>query len=121
MRSFLVLGAALLGLSPFVSGTPLRAEPLDVSPAPALVKKQDCVNTPTTRDCWTPGFDADTDMYSSWPTGQTRQYTLTLTNTTCNPDGAQSRVCLLINGAMPGPTIIGNWGELFARTLTSSF
>jgi hypothetical protein len=113
MKLLTALGGALLGLSaPLVSGTPLRAESLDFSPAPVLEKKQTCTNGPTSRNCWLPGFDANTDMYTSWPTGKTVSYDLTITNTTCNPDGQQKRVCMLINNQYPGPTIIANWGEL---------
>ncbi|KAF2687655.1 multicopper oxidase [Lentithecium fluviatile CBS 122367] len=118
MRFFTVLGVAF-GLSiPLVSGSPLRAERLDFSPAPVLEKKQTCTNGPTSRSCWLPGFNANTDMYTSWPnTGRTVTYDLKITNTTCNPDGQQSRVCMLVNGKMPGPTIIGNWGDTFRITI----
>ena len=111
MKLSIAIGGALLGLSiPFVSGTPFRAEPLDYSPAPVLEKKQACTNGPTSRNCWSDGFDSTTDMYTSWPTGKTVTYDLSITNTTCNPDGQQSRVCMLINNQYPGPTIIGDWG-----------
>jgi len=116
MKFLTALGGILLGLSTtLVSGTPLQAEPLDFSPAPALEKKQACTNGPTSRNCWSPGFDATTDMYTSWPTGRTVSYDLSITNTTCNPDGQQSRVCMLINNQYPGPTIVANWGEFGPR------
>lgn len=113
MKSFLAFGVTLLGLSaPLVSGAALKAEPLGITPADALEKRQSCVNGPTSRNCWLPGFDANTDMYSKWPnTGRTVVYDFSITNTTCNPDGNGARVCMLINGKMPGPTIIANWGE----------
>jgi len=112
MKAIFAFGAALLGLSPFALGTPLRAERFDL--APALAKKQSpCVHGPNSRNCWSPGFDANTDMYRSWPnTGRIVRYDLSITNTTCNPDGAAPRTCLLFNNQMPGPTIIGNWGKL---------
>jgi hypothetical protein len=78
MKSLVALGATLLGLSTTpVIGAVLRAEPLsvagrDVSPAVNLKQRQSCTNGPTSRNCWLDGFDADTDMYQSWPnTGHT--------------------------------------------------
>lgn len=47
----------------------------------------------------------------------TLQYDLSITNTTCNPDGARSRVCLLINNRMPGPVITANWGDTIRVTI----
>jgi FtsP/CotA-like multicopper oxidase with cupredoxin domain len=37
----------------------------------------------------------------------------------CNPDASQSsgRHCILINGSMPGPTIIANWGDTLRLTV----
>jgi FtsP/CotA-like multicopper oxidase with cupredoxin domain len=57
-------------------------------------------------------------MYNSWPnTGQIVSYNLRIENTTCNPDGAGSRVCMLINGRYPGPTIVANWGDTLRITV----
>ncbi|KAI8939029.1 hypothetical protein NX059_004869 [Plenodomus lindquistii] len=57
-------------------------------------------------------------MYTSWPnTGVIRSYNLRIENTTCNPDGAGSRVCMLINGRTPGPTIVANWGDTIRVTV----
>lgn len=40
--------------------------------APVVETRQACTNGPTSRNCWASGFDANTDMYSSWPnTGRT--------------------------------------------------
>lgn len=113
---FLSFGAALLGLAPFASASPLRAERMDASSA--LEKRQSCTNGPTSRNCWSNGFNSSTDMYTTWPnTGNIVRKTLTVTNTTCNPDGSRQRTCLLINNSMPGPTIIGNWGDIFEITV----
>lgn len=113
---FVAIGAALLGLYPFASASPLHAERMTTSPA--LIKKQSCTNGPNTRSCWSNGFNADTDMYTSWPdTGRTVRYDLSVTNTTCNPDGAHERTCLLINNKMPGETIIANWGDMIEVTI----
>lgn len=68
-----------------------------------------CTNGPTTRACWNSGYSIATDFDQKHPTtGVTVTYNLELTNGTCNPDGAGSRICFLINGQYPGPTITAN-------------
>jgi hypothetical protein len=60
---------------------------------------------------------SSTDMYTTWPnTGAVVSYNLRIENTTCNPDGASSRICMLINGRYPGPTIVANWGDTIRVT-----
>ncbi|KAF2103704.1 putative multicopper oxidase, type 1 [Rhizodiscina lignyota] len=77
-----------------------------------------CTNGALTRSCWSSGYSVATDFDSKWPTtGQTRSYTLTATNTTCNPDGNGDRICLLYNNQYPGPTIWGNWGDTISVTV----
>jgi hypothetical protein len=122
MRSLLKVGAVFLGLSnTFAAAAAIPTEHAELAPftprSEGLEKRQSpatCVNvghTPTTRHCWAQGFTSETDMYNSWPnTGVIRSYNLRIENTTCNPDGAGSRVCMLINGQFPGPTIVANWG-----------
>lgn len=122
MKSFLAWGAALVALSaPIIQAKPLEAKRLDFSPSiketQSLEKKQTCTNGPTSRNCWLPGFDSNTNQYEKWPQGKLVRYTLVITNTTCNPDGAGSRVCMLINNSLPGPTIIGDWGDTFEITV----
>jgi FtsP/CotA-like multicopper oxidase with cupredoxin domain len=81
-------------------------------PASDLTTKQSCTHGPTSRNCWSNGFDIDTDVYQSWPsTGQSITYDLRITNATCNPDGHGEKWCQLINGQYPGPTIRANWGD----------
>ncbi|KAF2876635.1 laccase precursor [Massariosphaeria phaeospora] len=83
-----------------------------------LEGRQTCTHGPTSRGCWLPGFDNRTDMYTSWPnTGRTVDYDLRITNTTCNPDGARSRVCLLVNNSLPGPVLTANWGDKLRITV----
>jgi hypothetical protein len=56
-------------------------------------------------------------MYTTWPnTGAVVAYNLRIENTTCNPDGAGSRTCMVINGRYPGPTIVANWGDTIRVT-----
>ncbi|CAI6335069.1 unnamed protein product [Periconia digitata] len=116
MKSFLAWGAALVAFSaPLIAGKPLEAKRLDTTTA--LEKKQACVNGPTSRNCWLPGFDSNTNQYETWPSGKIVRKTLTITNTTCNPDGAGERVCMLVDGSLPGPTIIADWGDTLEITV----
>ncbi|CAN9443958.1 unnamed protein product [Alternaria alternata] len=129
MKSFSILGAALFGLfTPVAIAAAIPAELAELAPITpirdSLEERQSpasCVNvgnTATTRHCWAQGFTSSTDMYTSWPnTGVVRSYNLRIENTTCNPDGAGSRVCMLINGRYPGPTIVANWGDTIRVTV----
>lgn len=57
------------------------------------------------------GYDINTDVEKSYPnTGKTVSYVLTVTNTTCSPQG-EPKTCLLVNGQYPGPKIEANWGD----------
>ena len=47
------------------------------------------------------------------------QYHLDITNTTLAPDGF-SRQVLVINGQIPGPTIIADWGDTLEIHVTNS-
>lgn len=53
-------------------------------------------------------------------TGKTVSYNLEITNTTCNPDGANEQQCLLINGQYPGPVVRASWGDTLSITVTNS-
>lgn len=71
-----------------------------------------CTNGPFSRACWYNGYSIATDFDQKFPTtGNTVTYDLTITNSTCNPDGHGARLCLLINGVYPGPTIRATWGD----------
>jgi hypothetical protein len=71
-----------------------------------------CTNSPSTRSCWKNGYSIATDFDKKFPTtGNTITYDWTITNTTCNPDGAGSRICLLVNGQYPGPMLHATWGD----------
>ncbi|KAF2269117.1 laccase precursor [Lojkania enalia] len=81
-------------------------------------RQSSCINGPTTRNCWLPGFDANTNQYQSWPnTGRTVTYDLSITNTTCNLDGHGARTCMLINNQFPGPVLTANWGDTLRITV----
>lgn len=78
-----------------------------------------CTNGPTSRNCWSDGFDIDTDFDTDWPnTGRTVTYDFTITNTTIAPDGYQ-RQGFAINGQFPGPTIYANWGDTIQVTVNN--
>lgn len=130
MKSLFTLGVALLGLSnSIVNAAAIPAEHIQLAPftskRDALEERQNpatCTgNGPDSRNCWSQGFTSLTDMYTSWPnTGVVRSYDLSVANTTCNPDGAGARVCMLINGRFPGPTIVANWGDTIVSYQTST-
>ncbi|KAI1387162.1 multicopper oxidase [Hypoxylon trugodes] len=76
-------------------------------------------NTATTRSEWC-DFSIDTDYTTEVPdTGVTREYWLELTDVTVAPDGV-SRTAMAINGTIPGPTIIADWGDTVVVHVTNS-
>ncbi|KUL87251.1 hypothetical protein ZTR_03350 [Talaromyces verruculosus] len=69
-----------------------------------------CNNGPDRRSCWG-NFDISTNYYKEvLDTGVTREYWFDVVNTTAAPDGVD-RVALTVNGTIPGPTIIADWGD----------
>ncbi|KAJ4408882.1 hypothetical protein N0V82_009612 [Gnomoniopsis sp. IMI 355080] len=79
-----------------------------------------CVNSPTSRSCWSDGFDISTNYYEKVPdTGVTREYWFNIENTTASPDGVEVPV-MLVNGSLPGPTIIADWGDEVVVHVTNS-
>ncbi|KAF1817586.1 laccase precursor [Eremomyces bilateralis CBS 781.70] len=100
---------ALLAFAGLIQGATI---PFSRAASSNLEPRQACENGPDSRNCWTDGFDINTNPHESWPsTGQTETFNLRLTNTTCNPDGHGEKWCTLINGQYPGPTIRANWGD----------
>lgn len=80
-----------------------------------------CTNGPKTRACWTKGYSIATDFDQKFPTtGNTITYNLEITNSTCNPDGAGARICMLINGKYPGPVIRATWGDRLSINVKNS-
>jgi FtsP/CotA-like multicopper oxidase with cupredoxin domain len=70
-----------------------------------------CEHGPSNRECWSEGFNIDTDMDEKWPeTGKTVVYHLEVTNTTMAFDGV-ARPVMVVNGQYPGPLIEANWGD----------
>ena len=100
-----------------------------------------CANSASSRQCWGAGFDINTDVDEAWPdTGRIAEvsiarhvrfhvldilakllkYTLTIRNTTCDPDGHGSRQCLLVNDQYPGPTLHAGQSIHLEKTQTVS-
>ncbi|KAK7714693.1 hypothetical protein SLS63_011667 [Diaporthe eres] len=108
------LKTAFLSLLTFV---PLIAAAPSLSSSPSLSKR--CVNSPDARNCWG-DFDISTNYYDEVPdTGVTREYWFNIVNTTAAPDGVE-RIVLAVNGTIPGPTIIADWGDTVVVHVTNS-
>ncbi|TGO27265.1 hypothetical protein BPAE_0045g00640 [Botrytis paeoniae] len=91
----------VLILVPFVFAAQKHGEP-------SLTKR--CVNSADDRSCWG-DYDISTNYYNEGPdTGVIREYWWDIVNTTAAPDGIE-RVILSVNGSVPGPTIIADWGD----------
>ncbi|KAJ8121315.1 hypothetical protein O1611_g10137 [Lasiodiplodia mahajangana] len=101
-----------LGLASLVLG--VQAEPF----AKNTISKR-CTNSAEDRTCWG-DYDIDTNYYDESPdTGVTREYWFDIVNTTAAPDGVE-RVVLSVNGSVPGPTIIADWGDTVVVHVTNS-
>ncbi|KAF3764262.1 hypothetical protein M406DRAFT_346480 [Cryphonectria parasitica EP155] len=78
-----------------------------------------CVNSASDRSCWG-DYDISTNYYDVVPdTGVTREYWFNIENTTASPDGIE-RIVLAVNGSVPGPTIIADWGDEIVVHVTNS-
>nr|AAA33591.1 laccase [Neurospora crassa] len=77
-------------------------------------------NSPTNRQCWSPGFNINTDYELGTPnTGKTRRYKLTLTETDnwIGPDGVIKDKVMMVNDKIIGPTIQADWGDYIEITV----
>ncbi|CAN8101199.1 unnamed protein product [Discula destructiva] len=78
-----------------------------------------CVHSAADRSCWG-DYDITTNYYDQVPdTGVTREYWFNVENITAAPDGIE-RVVLAVNGSVPGPTIIADWGDTVKVHVTNS-
>jgi Putative multicopper oxidases len=67
-------------------------------------------NTPSTRQQWC-DYNINTDYTNVVPnTGVTREYYFDIDQITIAPDGVP-RFAIAVNGIIPGPTIIADWGD----------
>jgi FtsP/CotA-like multicopper oxidase with cupredoxin domain len=111
MRLTQIAGNCLLALTSLASAAAVPAIP-ESSLQERQTKDSACTNGPFSRACWKDGYSIATDFDQKFPTtGKTVYHELTITNSTCNPDGNGERVCLLINGQYPGPIITAAWGD----------
>ncbi|PQE10386.1 multicopper oxidase protein [Rutstroemia sp. NJR-2017a WRK4] len=91
--------------------------------APALASgatlSKRCVNSATDRSCWG-DYDTSTNYYDTVPdTGVVREYWFNIENSTAAPDGIE-RIVLTVNGTVPGPTIIADWGDTVRVHVTNN-
>ncbi len=100
----------LLAATTFAAATPLLKNE----------KRSACTgNTADDRTTWC-DYSIDTDYTTEVPdTGVTREYWFELTDVTVAPDG-YSRPAVAINGSIPGPTIIADWGDTVVVHVTNS-
>ncbi|KAF2449303.1 multicopper oxidase [Karstenula rhodostoma CBS 690.94] len=98
-----------------------KRQQASATPTSTRVADSACTNGPFTRSCWSNGYNAATDFDAKWPTtGKTVTYNWELKESTCDPDGSDSRPCVKINGQFPGPTLYADWGDTIQVTLKNS-
>ncbi|KAK3348239.1 multicopper oxidase-domain-containing protein [Neurospora tetraspora] len=84
-----------------------------------LLPRAACDNTNKSRHCWG-NYSIDTNYYDEGPdTGVTREYWLSIEEGPCEPDG-YARQCQTVNGTVPGPTIIADWGDSLIIHVTNN-
>lgn len=78
-----------------------------------------CSHGPDDRACWGK-YSLSTNYYEESPdTGVVREYWFNVENKTMALDGVE-RIVLSVNGMVPGPTIIANWGDTVVVHVTNS-
>lgn len=116
--------AGLIGLACVATAAVLPAHPIaPINQELSTITERDtaCTNGPLSRACWSDGYSIATDFDQKHPTtGNSVTYNLEITNGSCNPDGAKERICFLINGQYPGPTIYANWGDYVTVNVKNS-
>lgn len=71
----------------------------------------DSANAPS---CWG-DYSLSTNYYDDGPdTGVVREYWFDIVNGTASPDGVE-RMVYTINGTIPGPTIVADWGDTVGK------
>ncbi|OQD73998.1 hypothetical protein PENANT_c190G06061 [Penicillium antarcticum] len=104
----------------FVSSLISLSTAFSVSVPSKHTRETGLLNSPNNRKYWGNGFDITTNYYEKVPnTGVTREYWFNIENTTAAPDGVEIPV-QLINGSLPGPTIIADWGDEVVVHVTNS-
>lgn len=76
--------------------------------AKTKIRGEECINSPTCRNCWDGDFSIGTDSEEEWPnTGKTVKYVFEVTEKLMAPDGTP-RDMIVVNGQYPGPTIVAS-------------
>ncbi|CAK4031162.1 multicopper oxidase [Lecanosticta acicola] len=120
------LASAALPLLVHTFRVPAAIPQAAAPPPPQLLPRQDdsstgsCSgNTASDRSVWC-DYDLSTNYYDEVPdTGVTREYWFDITNSTLAPNGVD-RIVLSVNGSVPGPTIIADWGDEVVVHVTNS-
>ncbi|PSR84150.1 laccase 3 [Coniella lustricola] len=118
MFEFSLLGLCATTLS-LVAAAPGQLPSSSQLAAPEIAKR--CVNSASDRSCWG-DYSLSTDYYDidAVPdTGVVREYWFNVENGTAAPDGIE-RTVLTVNGSVPGPTIIADWGDTVVVHVTNS-
>ncbi|KAH7093944.1 laccase [Auriculariales sp. MPI-PUGE-AT-0066] len=78
-----------------------------------------CINA-VSKLCWDGTHNITTNYYTTGPrTGRVVTVNFDVRNVTLAPDG-RSRQVLAINGQIPGPTIVANWGDTIKVNVKNS-
>ncbi|RYP33276.1 hypothetical protein DL767_004829 [Monosporascus sp. MG133] len=114
MRSFLPLSGLVSGLlfSAYAVAAPYLDKQLETrGPGPC--------HTPSNRACWSNGFNINTDYEVSTPPGRLRTYTWEITehDNWTGPDGVVKEYVMLVEGQLPGPTLVADWGDTIQVTI----
>ncbi|KKY15402.1 putative multicopper oxidase [Diplodia seriata] len=115
--SFLLAASALLSFS---AAVPQASSSVTTSAAASASANSTTTSSAATSTCsgntaddrttWC-DYDISTDYYSDGPdTGVVREYWFVVSDVTVSPDGV-SRSAMAVNGSIPGPTIIADWGD----------
>ena len=112
--------APLSGLVAALFGAAALALPAPEISSLGLIERETCTNSATSRDCWSDGFDINTDFYLETPdTGVEREYWLSVEEAECAPDGI-NRKCQTFNGTVPGPLLTADWGDTLTIHVTNN-
>ncbi|KAI1432537.1 multicopper oxidase-domain-containing protein [Xylaria sp. CBS 124048] len=116
MRSSILFSGILAGL--FAS--PSQCAPS--SPNEFEARDSASCNTPSTRSCWLPGYDINTDYEVKTPPGVVRTFDWEVSehDDWTGPDGRVKSKVMLINDQFPGPTLEANWGDTVQINIKNS-
>lgn len=82
--------------------------------SPSLTQRSCAFDSANAPSCWG-DYSLSTNYYSDGPdTGVVREYWFDIVNGTASPDGVE-RMVYTINGSIPGPTIVADWGDTVGK------